>query len=187
MTSATMLQDDPQVAKRYAKAVFEAAESKQCLNDVSAELGAVNDLFTATPELLQFFINPGIPKADKEQFLSEQFKEKVHPLVFNLLVLLLENGRLGSFSSTATRYWAMLDARNNVAWVDVTTAVPLDDDLENTIKEQVKAAFNYDVVHLKPEVDPAVLGGIKIKLGDKVIDGTYTGQLAQLQHFVQSQ
>jgi len=182
----TALTDDPKVAQRYAKAIFEQAEATGQLAAVAKDFESLQALFNDVSDLAHFFLNPGIPKIAKQDFLAGQFEGKVSPLVFNLLKLLLENDRLAVINGIAKKFLELQDIKNNVGWAKVITAAPLGTDHQKRLQQQLEVLFRYDTVNLENTVDPTILGGIRVEVGDKVIDGSYTSQLTQLQQLVRS-
>lgn len=166
---------DAAVARRYARAFLEALppERRQAEDDALAQ--AARELME--PPLGPVLRHPGIPARAKRQLLDAAYDGS--PWVKNLLAVLVDHGRERLLPLVAEQYHVvLLEASGRVA-ATVRTARPLDDGrrerlvrrLSEVLGREVDAAF---------EVDPALLGGVEVRFGDHLWDGTVKGRLMRL-------
>jgi len=125
--------------------------------------------------------NPEVPFDDKAKVLSERLGE-INPEVLKLVSMLVAKGRLGMIGDITDEYQRLLDNYHGVEGAEVaevTTAIPLDDEDRLKLAQQITDMVGKPVV-LKPKVDSSVIGGIIIRVSDKLIDGSIRSKLAAL-------
>jgi F-type H+-transporting ATPase subunit delta len=174
--------EEMKIAARYARAVFESAvEAGDAVEkDVTRSIKELGEVFEEIPALGDFFKNPAIPAAEKLDLLKTQTQKKVPELVYNLLLVMLENDRLSVFPALAKRVEELSNERHQVAVAEVITAVELPKSLEKKFETVLKKRYGLSQVTLQKRVDPGILGGAIIKIQDKVIDGSFVGKLETL-------
>jgi F-type H+-transporting ATPase subunit delta len=172
--------ENNKVAARYAKALFESVVESGDLEAVSKDLEAVNEIIQQLPSLLSFMENPGVPEADKLQLIEKQFAQSVNPWVSRTLKLLVENGRFGVFPQLMQWFTEYLHQRENTTRAEVVTAVELEAELKKRIQKTLESTLGFNRVEIQNKVDPGILGGVIIKVQDRVIDGSYVGRLEEM-------
>ena len=167
-------------ARRYSQAVFRMAQETKELNRWQSDLRRVASLIR-DEALLALLENPEVSFDDKAKLLSERGGE-LNPQVLKLVSLLVAKGRLGTIGDIADEYQRLLDNYRGVEGaevVEVTTAIPLDDEDRIRLAQRITEIVGKPVV-LRPNVDPSVIGGIIIRVGDKLVDGSIRSKLAAL-------
>ncbi len=172
--------ENRKVAQRYAKALMECAEEQGQWEKVTAGMDQLHRLYLEVPEMNRFFSNPVIPLAEKTAVYQEEMAQALPPLVANLLQLLLDNERMALLPEILEAVLALVQAQQGLVQAEVTVPVPLDDALEKKLRKTLETVFEYQKVELNVKVDPAILAGATIRLGDKLIDGSYLGKLEML-------
>lgn len=172
--------ENNKVAARYAKALFESVRQSGELERVHQDLNAVRDLMAQVPQLAPFLENPGVPQADKQTFVDEQFGKNTTPWVHRLLKLLVENNRTAVIPQLVSQFTEYRNQQENTAAAEVITAVELEEELRTRIRKTLESSLGFSRVDLYNRVDPGLLGGAIIKIQDKVIDGSYVGRLEEL-------
>ena len=104
---------------------------------------------------------------------------KVQPLTLNLLNLLVDKRRAGVLPQVYEEYERLVRSFQNIALATAVTAVPLDAAQQAALERSLEARTGKDI-ELKTEVDPAVMGGVLVRIGDTVLDGTVRGKLERL-------
>ncbi|MDX2084899.1 MAG: ATP synthase F1 subunit delta [Candidatus Melainabacteria bacterium] len=169
------------IALQYARVLFQQAQESLCLEPVVADIQAISHLFEQVTELATWLNNPSVPASERKSFLVEQLdSDKFNSLTRRLLVLMEEQGRLGLLPDFCSAFLALWDELRRVATAEVTTAVPVPDELAERLAERVAQAYGYDKVHLRCQVDPAVLGGVILRFQDQLLDGSFSGRLDRL-------
>ena len=167
-------------AKSLAKALFEAAlkygEPVKRLSELRRVADLVKD--SAVASMLQ---KPGVPFADKARVLAER-AGGLGPQVLNLVAMMVEKGRLSDIDEISIEYQRLLDSYHGVEGAEiaeVTTAVSLDDADKLNLGKRLTDILGKPVV-IKAAVDPSLVGGIRIRVGDKLIDGSLRYKLQSL-------
>jgi F-type H+-transporting ATPase subunit delta len=167
-------------AKRYAQAAFEMAQEKQELNVWQADLRKVAGL-ARDEAVFSLLDNREVAFEEKAKTLAERLGD-VHPEVMKMVSMLVAKGRLAMMDDISDEYQQLMDGHRGVegvATAEVTTAVPLDEAERLKIAQRITGIIGRPVV-LKPIVDPAVIGGMIIRVGDQLIDGSVRSRLATL-------
>jgi len=168
------------LAKRYAKALEEAAAEADALEAVSTELERVATLWHQDPAIAAFFGNPGILLRDKAETLKGLSQRMaLSPLVARFLDLLLSRHRMQALPGVARLYRDLMNKRLGRVQAAVRTAVPLAPDLQEGLRRRLAQVLGRTVL-LEPHVDPAILGGIVVQVDSTVYDGSLRTQLKQL-------
>ncbi|MEW8506682.1 MAG: F0F1 ATP synthase subunit delta [Candidatus Thiodiazotropha sp.] len=166
------------IARPYAEAVFVRAEESGKL-DVWSEMLSFLATVVGSEEMAPIVGNPLIEQEALVSLLLEITGDKIDAEGGNLIKVLVENGRLGILPEIATLFAELKADKERVSKVHVTSAFALDAAQEKLIAEALKAKLGRDVT-ITSERDPDLIGGIHIRAGDMVIDGSVRGQLQQL-------
>mgnify|MGYP001331221022 CR=1 FL=1 len=170
------------VARRYAKALFALAAKAggNAPAQYGADLEAFAAILVASPDLLRVFASPVIAEEAKRSVLAGLVgKLSLTPMVGNFLSLLIEKGRASFVVDVAVFYRTLLDEANGVLRGQLATAYVLSE----TRQDQIKTTLEHQsgkTMELSFVVDPALLGGVLLKIGDKVLDASLRAQLAIL-------
>lgn len=173
------------IAKRYAKALVQLGSETGSVEAFNGELKGFSRLLTENGQISVVLDNPAYGFESKSAILKELVaKAGVSPMVSNLLMLLLERGRLSVLPQIAQNYGAYADELSGVVRATLTSALPLEEaQIEETRAALTKSTGKKVVLDVK--VDPALIGGVVTKIGDKVFDGSVRTQLARIQDILQ--
>ncbi len=167
------------VAKRYAQAAFEIAKAHQALEQWEQALQTCRTAL-GDAALAEFFENPAIPFEAKVRVLTELVPgEGEERFVRNLLTLLLERGRFRQIPDVVEAFSELVLQERGVVRVEAVTAVELAPAEIGRLRERLEHALGR-AVQLKVRVDPEVIGGIIIRMGDNVVDASVRTQLQAL-------
>jgi F-type H+-transporting ATPase subunit delta len=131
--------------------------------------------------LAALIANPKITGEEKSKTLAQRLGE-INPLVIKLVLLLAAKGKVAAIDDIAEEYQALVDNFRGIEGTEIaeiTTAIPLDDADKLKIAQRITEIVGKPV-QLRPKVDPAIIGGIIIRVGDKLIDGSLRSKLAAL-------
>ena len=165
-------------AIRYAKAILEMAQSSGGASQVNEDMALIAATINGNKELEGFINNPTIKADVKESALKEIFAA-TQPITQGLFHLLHENKRFGILGQIATEYAAQFDVLNGVEVATVTTAFPLTPELETKVLDKIKE-FSDKKITIKNIVDPAIIGGFIIRIGDKQFNASVANSLQKL-------
>jgi F-type H+-transporting ATPase subunit delta len=168
---------DESAARRYAEAVFEIAQSQNRLDEWDQDLELLAQILRG-PEVLPWLSNPSVPIADKEAlidtgmaFASQEAR--------NLGRLLAVRGRAELAEQILVVYRRRLDQARGIVHAVVTTAVTLSDQERFIIAERLTNLTGQQV-KMEAAVDPAIIGGLVVRIGDQLIDGSARARLTEL-------
>lgn len=167
------------VARRYAEALFAAALAADRVESVQRDLAMLRELVRSTPPLLAAMSNPLIPAERKESILEQLFAHRIEPVSLRFLHLLVRKQRIGILPLVHDLYVEMANEHRGVLPALVSTAMPLADEEEQALADRLTAMTGKQVV-LHIEVQPSLIGGLRVRVGDTVLDGTVVGYLRQL-------
>ena len=169
-------------AKRYAQAVFALASDRGNLDQWGDDLQTINQGLQAQ-EFRAFLEHAKVPMPRKVHTIKEVLSG-VDPIMQNLLFVLVSRGLVDLVHEVQQAYQGLLDEFRGREQVQVSSAVPLEDGERGRITLFLSELINKDVV-LDTRVDPSILGGLVIKVGDKLIDGSTRTRLEELRRQLQ--
>ena len=164
-------------ARRYARAVFEIALEKERLGEWQSGLEEMARLARDRQGAL-YLESTDIKFEDKARLLLDKLGD-IEPLVLNLVYLLITRGRFGMLSDIVDEYQQLLDDYNNVERAEATTAFTLDEDDKNRLAKKLGDITGKTVI-VRHKVDRDLLGGVVVRVGGKLMDGSTRGKLEAL-------
>jgi len=167
-----------ELAEVYARALFEAARDNDVLDRVHDELGEFADALGEERNLQVFLFSPYFSSEEKKDGVKRIVSDADERLV-NFLELLAERHRMPALFRIRRAFDAMWAEENKLLPVTVTSAVDLDEGLVNDIGKRIEEQTGRQV-ELSSKVDPGVLGGLQVRVGNMVLDATVRNRLEQL-------
>ena len=167
-----------EIAEVYSRALFEAAKENDVLDRVHDELGEFADALGSERNLQIFLFSPYFSSEEKKQGI-ERIVEDADPRLFNFLELLAERHRMPALFRIRREFDAMWREENKLLPVTVTSAVELDQGIVEEIGREIEQQTGQRV-ELSSNVDPDVLGGLVVRVGNLVLDATVRNRLEQL-------
>jgi F-type H+-transporting ATPase subunit delta len=169
------------LAQRYATALFELARDGQKLDRVGQDLAGFVGLMDESADLKRLVESPVISRADQgKAILAVAEKAGVDPLTSRLFGILAEHRRLFALPGIAKAYGLMLATHKGEIAAEVVSAVPLGAAELETLKKSI-AAFVGQAVTVETRVDPALLGGVVVRVGSRMLDASLRTKLQQLE------
>jgi ATP synthase F1 delta subunit len=167
-----------EIAEVYARALFEVASERDSLDEVHEQLGQFADALRENRNLMQFFFSPYFSTDEKKGAL-ERAIEGGNPEFVNFLEALIERHRMPVIFRMRERYDHMWEEARKLLPVEVTSAIELDDAIVQSIGERVGEQTGLKV-ELSSRVDPEILGGIVLRVGNLILDASIVNRLEQL-------
>lgn len=158
------------VAKKYSQAIFEAAVEEDQLQDVVAELERLVPLYHEAKAVL---LSPTVSVKDKFALVETM---QLAPLVRSFMCLLIEKGRLSMFDDMKLIFDGMVEEKEKMATAYIKTAVKVGDEQIAQLKSALEKSTGLRI-KVVPEVDESIIGGMVIRIGDKVLDGSVRNKL----------
>lgn len=174
---------ESRVARRYARALFNSALRAQVIEAVDEALQQVLSILQAQPPLQQILLNPLIPRERKGQIVQQTLGRQTHPLVASLLNVLVDKRRETLLADVVREFERLRDEHLGIVRAQATVAYPLDSEQEHALRHSLERRTGKTVV-LDVETDPSLIGGVMVRIGDTVIDGSVRGQLRRLKQYL---
>ena len=169
-----------QVLQPYASALMSLAKSNDLSEQFGNDIRSLLSLLECSEDLRQFLANPLIKPDAKKAVIKQIAGEEMNPLMRSFLSLLIDKGRILFLEGIGKQYLTQLRALNQTVLAEVTSAVPLSDAQQQTVREKVQAMTSARQVEIETKIDTDLIGGVVIKVGSQVIDASLRGQLRRL-------
>lgn len=167
------------VARRYALAVFQLAAEQQAVDAVGADLHTLRDAIYADQTSKGFLLSPVIDRKEKERVFSAAFAGKTHDVALHTLLLLVRKRREALLAEIVQQYDALqLQARGEEP-LTVTSAKELSTGELRSLVERLEKLYGKKF-SVTQTVQPNLIGGVRIMMGDRRIDGSVEGRLEEL-------
>jgi F-type H+-transporting ATPase subunit delta len=167
------------LARRYASAIFSLAVENRATDRIGDDLARIRDVLQNDDDVHTFFVSPVVDRQQKERALTETFSKRVDDLALNALLLMVRKRREALFGETIDEYRKLQLAARGEETIVVTSAKPLSDpDLAATVA-RLETIYGKKF-EVKQVVDPSAIGGVRILMGDRRVDGTVAGRLDTL-------
>jgi F-type H+-transporting ATPase subunit delta len=170
MTTATSL---------YGQSLYDLAAEEGLSEEILKQMEVVEKIFGENPDYITLLLEPSIPRRERLGLLEEAFKDQLHPYLQNFLMILLENNLLRGFGSCGRTYRGSYYKDHGIAEATVTSAVALTDEQSDSLKAKLEKISGKRIL-LRQKVDSSVLGGLRVEIEGKLLDGTVMGRLTDL-------
>jgi F-type H+-transporting ATPase subunit delta len=167
-----------EIAQVWTRALFEVAKEHDLLDQVREQLHAFADALHENRDLMVFFFSPYFSTEEKKDGLGRAVTD-AEPVLMNFLEALIERHRMPAIFRIRTRYDEMWDDERDLLPVEVTSAIELDKSTVGTIGDQIGEQTKR-TVELSSKVDPDILGGIVLRVGNVILDASIRNRLEQL-------
>ena len=167
-----------EIAVVYARSLFEVAQEQDKLDVVREQLGAFTDALSENRDLQVFFFSPYFATKEKQDGL-ERVVSDADPVVLNFLKLLIEKHRMPVLFRIRSNYDGLWEEENKLLPVHITSAVKLDNAIVEQLGDRISEQTDRKV-ELSADVDPEILGGIVVRVGNSVLDASVRNRLEQL-------
>lgn len=167
------------VARRYAEALFELALEKGLLDQVEKDLAQVTGLLKEDLDLRSIFLNQLLPGNQKMEIFSQLLGPEYQEITRNFIFLLLEKRREEHLFAIYREYVNLADQERNIMDGEVWTAAELSDQIKKDLEKRLSKLSGKNV-RLQYKVDPKLLGGAVLKIGDKVLNGSLANRLEKM-------
>jgi len=169
-----------QIGTVYAKALVAAAEKAGQADQAVEELEEiVSEVFDKLPQVSAALSSPRLAHEEKVLMLDKAFGGKISTTTLNFLKVLSRHGRMGSIRATARSARKLLNEKRNRVEVEVRSAAPLANSLREAIAARLAVILGTEVV-LNTKVDPELLGGLVVRVGDTLFDGSLSSKLLSI-------
>lgn len=169
-----------QLSTPYAEALLSLAQQENLVDAIADDMRGIASVLKEIPEFAGFLANPLVDAAAKKSVLATVLQERVQAYTLNFLNILVDRGRIIILAAVCSSFLALVRRAKNIALAEVRTTKPLSDTQRDAVIGKVKALTGAVDVELEALIDPALIGGVIIKVGSQVIDASLRGQLRRL-------
>ena len=171
---------DGRVAKRYAKPLLELAQEQGVLEETKKDMELFVGLCEDSKDLQLMLKSPIIPHLKKLSILEKLFKGKVGNLTYSIFEIIVKKNRESILFEVGKSFLSLYNKAKGLIEATVTSTIKLDDKTKKEFEKLVKSVTGQDAI-LTEVVDPSVIGGFKLKIGDQQIDETVSSKLRELE------
>jgi F-type H+-transporting ATPase subunit delta len=168
------------VSKTYGEALFEVASENGKIRELTDEISNVESILKDNPDFQKLMLHPGIPKQEKLKVVEEVFGGKVSDELTGFFRIIVENERYKELDSVFKYFEAKVKETEGIGVAYVTTAVQLPDDRKEQVKKRLLETTSYNKMEMHYDVDTSLIGGMVIRIGDRVVDSSIRTRLNDL-------
>lgn len=168
------------VEKRYAEALLDIAIKHERIEAYQLQLSRLLEIFKESDDLWRLLNNPNISVDIKSEILNTLFTNQVDKQILSFIKLITEIDRISEFEGIVKTFKEMALHQSNVLTVEIFTALELDQQQIDEINEKYKKIYGASTIKSVVNIDPKLIGGVMIKIGDMVYDRTLAGRLESL-------
>ena len=167
------------IITKYAQGLYKVALKEENVTQFSVRLHSIMNILKSVPELNQLFITRRVQIEDKMVMLKNILGDKISGIEMDLIVLLIENGHMLLYGEILKRFDYLLDKESEITKVQITSSTRLPDDevqkIVLTIENKIQKKLN-----VKMDIDTSLMGGIKLRVGNTLIDGSVSNRLQKM-------
>ncbi|MGL5616339.1 MAG: F0F1 ATP synthase subunit delta [Sarcina sp.] len=169
--------------RRYAIALYEIAKEHDSINEIILEFGQVCDILDEHKELKEIIEHPQISSSEKKSVLKSIFKDKINKDLYNFLELIIDKDRTKELRGVFDQVEDVLLVKSNKVKATVKTCVKLDEEQRKLLIEKLENKYHKEVI-LEEKIDESIIGGVYLKVGNDVIDGTLSHQYTEMEEAI---
>ena len=173
------------LAARYANVFFKLDYAEGVLDRRLGDFDAFQSLLRGNPKLLKLLRSPDIELIEKQKILEETLGTHAEKRFVQFLLYLIEKKRLKALDMIATEYRQRVDEQMGIWEAEITTAVPMDLEMEQKLQAKLEDHFDRKVT-IKKEVDPRMVGGAVLIVDNSLIDWSVKARLRQMKEYLQA-
>ena len=167
----------------YANALFMIAAEDGKLEDYNRDLSVVKQVFRENPDYALLLTSPNIPKSERQAVVDAAFGGKVDANILNFIKVLCDHNKISTLDDCIKDFNALRKASPNRVTAKVYTAVPITESQEQALKEKLQKKFGY-TVKIKTVIDKNMIGGVRVEIDGKIIDGSVKRQLHDIKEVI---
>lgn len=165
--------------KRYALALYEVAEKKGKVEEYISDLKEICEFIDNDKSFQEAIDHPKVSTLKKKEVFTKLFKGQIDEELLSFLLILIEKGRIHYLKQKLNEMEKIHLEKTNTILANVKTAVPITDEQLNALKAKLENQYKKNII-IEAEVDKNILGGVFVKVGNNVIDGTVKSKLREM-------
>lgn len=169
-----------QVDTTYGNALFELAVEENKVDSLYDEAQLLTELLKENEELVKLLDHPQIDKDEKKKIIETTFGGRVSDEITGLMVMVVEKGHISSIADIFNYFIKRVKKYKNIGVADVISAVALSDSQRDAVEKRLIETTAYDAMEVNYSVDKSLIGGLVIRIEDRVVDSSIKTQLEAL-------
>ncbi|MCI8505781.1 MAG: F0F1 ATP synthase subunit delta [Lachnospiraceae bacterium] len=168
------------IAKTYGEALFETALEKKKIDEMYEEAQGIQAVLSENPKLVRLFNHPNIIKEEKLQVVEAVFASRLSQEMTGFLRIVIEKGRQNELDGIFDWFIAKVKEHKKIGIAYVTSAAALSDRQKNQVEKKLLATTAYEAFEIHFSVDESLIGGLVIRIGDRVVDSSIKSRLYEM-------
>ena len=168
------------VSKTYGDALFEIAVEENRMDSLMEEISMVQAVLNENSDFEKILMHPEIPKSKKLQVIEDVFKGKISDALTGFLRIVVTKGRYKDLPDIFAYFIARVKEYKKIGVAQVVSAVPVTDGQKQKSEKKLLDTTHYETMEIDYKVDESLIGGLMIRIGDRVVDSTIKSKLGKL-------
>ena len=173
--------ENKQLVKKYALSLYEIGKNENILDEIQKGLEVVKSLHKSSSTFRYLLLTKKIAEEDKKKILLDTLKDSCSKYVLELIFIIIDKGDIKSLSGIIDRFFITMNSESGIIPVRIITSTALGNEEMKSLIQSIESKLNKKV-SAKNEVDPNIIGGIKLMVGNKVVDGSISHQLRKIKY-----
>ena len=173
--------ENKQLIKKYALSLYEVGKKEDALDDIQKGIEALNSLYKSSSTFRYLLLTKKIAENDKKTILLDVLKDCCSKYVLELVFIIIDKGDIKSLRAIIDRFFIAVNSESDVIPVRIITSSVLESAEMESLVKNIESKLNRKV-SAKNEIDPSIIGGIKLMVGNKVVDGSISHQLKKIKY-----
>jgi len=175
------------VERVFAENLAYISIEENAVEEYRQQLHSINDILTEQKQFMSFLFDQDIDPEEKKKVIRNVFSGRIKTGLLSFMVMLVDKKKIINFNKLVETFDEVVDKLSNTLHVMITSATPLDKSQTDRLGEKYRRIYNSNAVRVSVQIDPSLIGGIKVRIGDRVIDGSIKAKLEDLRKSLVSQ
>lgn len=171
---------NPRLASRYAKSLLDLAKEKNSVEETLKDIKLLDATCRSSRDFELMLRSPVIKGGKKEAIINATFKDGLSPLIKAFISLMVNKGRESNMPEIASAFIEQYNEMKNIRTVNLTTAVPVSDQVKNNLLSKVQGYMQGSTINLKTSVDPSLIGGFVMETEGRLFDASVKKKLSDI-------
>jgi len=168
------------ISKTYGDALFDAVMEQNKVEEVLSDVKELKKVLKNSPDLKDYLNNTSVPEEHKTEAVAELFEGRADDITVGFLMTVIRKGRFGEIDKTLDYFIERVKEYKKIGVAYVTSAVSLNEDEKKQIEQKLLSVTDYSEFEINYTIDPAIIGGLVIRIKDRVFDNSIKNRLDDL-------
>ena len=168
------------ISKTYGDALFDAVMEQNKVEEVLSDVKELKEVLKNSPDLKDYLNNTSVPEEHKTEAVAELFEGRADDITVGFLMTVIRKGRFGEIDKTLDYFIERVKEYKKIGVAYVTSAVSLNEDEKKQIEQKLLSVTDYSEFEINYTIDPAIIGGLVIRIKDRVFDNSIKNRLDDL-------